>query len=102
MSLTKRPTSHGPYVPDTHMGWREGSHVWWIIGTGKDVTKRHGLVSLSTRDSGLDAETPWVDILWDDGGTIGAVPRMMTDLCMRAGWQVLSPSAKQLKNGDRT
>ena len=71
-----------------YLGWKHGAHVWWIIDR---TERRHGVVNLCARQ-GVDHVSPWVDVVWDDGGVIGAVPSMMTTLCIRAGWQVLSLS----------
>lgn len=101
MSLSKpgRPRHFGRAltIPESdYLGWKHGAHVYWII----DTERRHGVVHLTTRLGALDAEMPWVQVVWDDGGVISGVPQMMTDLLMRGGWQMLSPSPSTPTNGD--
>lgn len=107
MSMLKpdRPRTHGrpPMVEACdYAGWQHGSHVWWYIDANNWTTpgdrKVHGVVVLCTRPTQY-GEGPWIDIVWDDGGVIGAVPTMMTTLALRAGWQILSPSPAP-RNGD--
>lgn len=91
------PNREEDLCPADYLGWVQGSHVWWIIDR---IQRRHGVVNLCARQ-GVEHVAPWVEVVWDDGGVIGAVPTMMTDLCMRGGWQVLSPSPLP-RNGDAT
>lgn len=90
--------------PADYLGWRDGAHVWWYVNadnwTDPSYTRKiHGVVVLTTHPSVLDEAAPWVEVHWDDGGVISGAPQMMTSLCVRAGWQILSPSPKP-KNGD--